>query len=204
MDKKKILKEVYGLEKEVEKLNQRIEKLKILIRDEKNFLSEEEYIVYSTVSYFEVLLKISLELEYDLLYCFQSVIFPSIYNRLLNDNKNYYIHKIPHNYKEIIISNKELLTLIRDDTDKSLLNKETYKEYFPLIENHLKTSVFPLIYGGTDPKWSLDDPLPLESMKEWIKDRTFIPSIHDLLLCYNNNKTEILRRNGLMEFIRTL
>ena len=97
----------------------------------------------------------------------QSVLFPTIYERVMKGNADYIVNTVPVPALEIVKRGRETIKWLRQITDKSLTDPSNWEEHAGLIQQWFIRDALPLIYGARDPDWDDDSPLSLTEVVEW-------------------------------------
>lgn len=97
----------------------------------------------------------------------QSVLFPTIYERVMKGNTDYIVNTVPVPALEIVKRGRETIKWLRQITDKSLTDPANWEEHAGLIQQWFIRDALPLIYGARDPDWDDDLPLSLTEVVEW-------------------------------------
>lgn len=97
----------------------------------------------------------------------QSVLFPTIYERVMKGNTDYIVNTVPVPALEIVKRGRETIKWLRQITDKSLTDPSNWEEHAGLIQQWFIRDALPLIYGARDPDWDDDSPLSLTEVVEW-------------------------------------
>jgi hypothetical protein len=143
----------------------------------------------------------------DVLLACQSVLFPTVYERVMNGNKDYYVEKVPVAALEIVRRGRELVRHIREVSDQSLVDPDTWKEHASMVHQWWVGDALPLIYGARDPDWDSDEPFSLVEMEEWrdmpASRALHFPLIFDGMELVSRFNEEIRETTGLPEFTRT-
>jgi len=97
----------------------------------------------------------------------QSVLFPTVYERVMKGNSDYHITTVPASALEVVKRGRETVRWLRETTDASLVQADVWEEHAGLIQQWLIRDALPLIYGARDPDWDDDIPLSIIEMIEW-------------------------------------
>jgi len=136
----------------------------------------------------------------------QSVLFPTIYERVMAGQSDYLVERVPVVSLEIVKRGREFILSIRQRTDQSLTRQEIWDEYAPEVQQWWVNDALPLIYGARDPDWDHDTPLSLTEVIEWrdhpASRALHFPLIFDGFELVSKFRDEIRDTTGLPEFNR--
>lgn len=134
----------------------------------------------------------------------QSVLFPTVYERVMKGNADYIVENVPPASLEIVKRGRESIRWLRGVTDSSLIDPATWEEHAEIIQQWLMRDALPLIYGARDPEWDDDRPLSLTEVVEWrdmpASRALHFPLIFDGMDLVEKYRDEIREFTGLPEF----
>ena len=134
----------------------------------------------------------------------QSVLFPTVYERVMKGNEDYRVEVVPTAALEIVKRGRETVKWLRGVTDSALIDPATWDEHACVVQQWLIRDALPLIYGARDPDWDDDQPLSLTEIVEWrdmpASRALHFPLIFDGMDLVEKYRDEIREFTGLPEF----
>lgn len=134
----------------------------------------------------------------------QSVLFPAVYEQVMNQNEDYYITKVPAVALEIVRRGREYVKHIRASCEASLVSENAWTEFAPMLQEWWINDALPLLYGARDPAWEEVQLLTLSEMTEWrdmpASRALHFPLIFDGMELVKKHGDEIREFTGLPEF----
>jgi len=113
----------------------------------------------------------------------KSVVFPTVYGRLMKGDPDYHLETIPTIATEVVRQAHELIRDTRAELDVAVTDPKYWEKFAPRFQSWVAQTMLPALYNDTDPAWVTDEPLNLEQMKSWQKNvagRVFqLPTIFD-------------------------
>lgn len=134
----------------------------------------------------------------------QSVLFPTVYERVMKGNSDYVVNTVPVPALEIVKRGRETIKWLRKTTDISLVDPSCWEEHAGMIQQWFIRDALPLIYGARDPNWDDDTPLSLTEVIEWrdmpASRALHFPLIFDGMDLVEKYRDEIREHTGLPVF----
>ena len=97
----------------------------------------------------------------------QSVLFPTVYERVMKGNEDYFVEKVPVAAYEVVKRGREFVKHIRDVSVAPLSDPAAWESHAELIQQWWISDALPLIYGARDPAWEDDTLLTHVEALEW-------------------------------------
>ena len=137
----------------------------------------------------------------------QSILFPTIYERVMSgDNSSYILEEIPESAYKVVAEGREYVKLMREICPTDITHPDAWDIYAPEIQKWWVREALPMIYGDFDSNWENDVPYALEHIETWRQkpaDRiTAFPRIFDAMEIYKNNRREISEKTGIPNFLK--
>lgn len=134
----------------------------------------------------------------------QSVLFPAVYEKVMQSNEDYYIPEVPSVALEIVRRGRQYIKHIRSICNTSLIEQDAWEEFAPLIQEWWINDALPLLYGARDPAWEETPALTRLDMIEWrdmpASRALHFPLIFDGMELVKTHGDEIREFTGLPEF----
>lgn len=136
----------------------------------------------------------------------QSVLFPTVYERVMKNNEDYFIEKVPVAALEVVRRGREFVKHIREVSVTPLSDPAAWKSHAELVQHWWISDALPLIYGARDPEWEEDRLLQHVEIMEWrdmpASRALDFPLIFDGMELVNRYREQIRDSTGLPEFTR--
>lgn len=98
----------------------------------------------------------------------QSALFPTVFERVMKGNSDYYLETIPKEKAEKVVrEGRELIRDTRAEQDVFVTDPQHWNDLAPRFQSWVIESMLPDLYGATDKAWLTDEPLSLEKMEVW-------------------------------------
>ena len=138
----------------------------------------------------------------------QSVLFPTVYDRVMQGDDDYIIERVPHVAYEIVKRGREYVKTIREQCHAALTDTEHWYEHAPTIQDWWINDGLALLYGARSPDWDNDEPLSLSKMLVW-RDQPAsraleFPYVWDGMELVKKHGDDIRENSGLPEFNKTI
>jgi hypothetical protein len=135
----------------------------------------------------------------------QSVLFPSVYERVMSgSDPAYLLPEVPDTAEAVVYEGRQYVKWIRHNCDVAITDPQTWSEHAPEIQKWVTTNALPLIYGEADPEWDEDVPYTLDQILTWRNnpaDRMIaFPKIHDAMEIYSKNRQEVMETTNIRQF----
>jgi len=105
----------------------------------------------------------------DVAQAIQSVVYPSALARLMSGD-DYTLNLEPETMLKVTREGHALIQSLRDKADVAITNSQsTWDEHAPLIQDWVKSSMLPALYGATDERWQNDTPYTFEQINAWTR-----------------------------------
>jgi hypothetical protein len=166
---------------------------------------ESELRIASTVSIFETLLYHICNQADDFKLVSYSFLFPAVIERVLDGSEEaYFIDVVPDTMNLVIDRGIQYVQWVREVSDTYLTDKETWEALAPEITNWWRNDALPLLYGGRDEQWDIDEPLSRLEMLSWRDNPAERPfqfsPIYDTYEIYLKHKDAVYEKSNLREF----
>jgi len=134
----------------------------------------------------------------------QSILFPVIYERVMQGDDDYFIEEVPPSALEVVKRGREYVKHFRSVCEASLVDPEVWDEHANSIQQWWVRDSLPLLYGGRAEEWDEDNPLSLIEAMEW-RDQPasralHFPLIFDGMQLIEKHRDQIRETTGLPEF----
>ncbi len=134
----------------------------------------------------------------------QSVLFPTIYERVMQGEDDYYIEEVPSSALEVVKRGREYVKMIRETCSASLVDTEVWESYAPMVHEWWINDALPLLYGARAEQWDTDTPLSLLEVQSWKQQPAsralHFPLIFDGMELVGKHRDQIRENTGLPEF----
>lgn len=134
----------------------------------------------------------------------QSVLFPTIYERVMKNEDDYYIEEVPTSALEVVKRGREYVKMLRDTAQASLVDPEVWESYAPMIQEWWVNDALPLLYGARSEEWDADTPFSLLEVQAWKSQPASralrFPLLFDGMELVEKNRDQIRETTGLPEF----
>lgn len=97
----------------------------------------------------------------------QAILFPLVYDQVMNGNSHYYLRKVPDAALEVVKRGREYVKFIRDTCQVGLTDPTAWNQYVPMVSKWWVNDALPLLYGARDPAWENNPILTLEEITVW-------------------------------------
>jgi hypothetical protein len=135
----------------------------------------------------------------------QSILFPSVYERVMGGgDPAYLLDDVPDSAELVVQRGREYVRWIRSECEGHITTPENWEQYAPQIQQWWVNDGLPLLYGEADPDWEHDSPYSLEEIEVWRKnpaDRMMaFPQIQDAMDILQKQRQEVNKTTGLVKF----
>jgi hypothetical protein len=139
----------------------------------------------------------------------QSIIFPSVYERVMSGgDPAYLLEDVPDSADLVVQRGREYVRWIRSECEGHITTPENWERYAPQIQQWWVNDGLPLLYGEADPDWEHDSPYSLEEIEVWRKnpaDRMMIfPQIQDAMDMLQKQRQDVNKTTKLVQFNKTM
>jgi len=136
----------------------------------------------------------------------QAILFPLVYDPVMNGNSNYFLRKVPDSALEVVKRGREYVKFIRDTCQVGLTDPTAWSQYVPMISKWWVNDALPLLYGARDDVWERSSPLTLEAIISW-RDQPAsrpldFPLVFDAMDLLDRHGDEIREKTNLPQFTR--
>jgi len=136
----------------------------------------------------------------------QAILFPLVYDPVMNGNSHYYLRKVPDSALEVVKRGREYVKFIRDTCQVGLTDPTAWSQYVPMISKWWVNDALPLLYGARDDVWERSSPLTLEAIVSW-RDQPAsrpldFPLVFDAMDLLDRHGDEIREKTNLPQFTR--
>lgn len=137
----------------------------------------------------------------------QAILFPLVYDQVMNSNSNYYLRKVPDAALEVVKRGREYVKFIRDTCQVGLTDPTAWNQYIPMISKWWVNDALPLLYGARDPAWENNPILMLDEIVVW-RDQPAsralkFPLVFDAMDLVDRHGESIRETTKLPDFTRT-
>ena len=134
----------------------------------------------------------------------QSVLFPTIYERVMNGEDDYFLEEVPVSAMEVVKRGREYVKMLRSTCEGSLVAPEVWESQAGMIQEWWIRDALPLLYGARSEDWDNDTPLSLIEVLEW-RDQPasralHFPLIFDGMALVEKSRDQIRETTNLPEF----
>lgn len=203
--------EIERLEKEIQRLNDLVAKGVAPVQKPSEVLLHKA----RTIAIFDTILNaISLwsqsgNIASDVELACQSILFPSVYERVMRgDDPAYILDDIPFSAYAVVTRGREFVKWIRSECDTHITTPEAWEKYAPIVQEWWRNDGLPLIYGEADPAWATDKVYTLADMEVWRNnpsDRMLeFPLIYDAMDLVQKSRSEVNSSTQLVNFTRQI
>jgi len=136
----------------------------------------------------------------------QAVLFPLVYDPVMNGNSNYFLRKVPDSALEVVKRGREYVKFIRDTCQVGLTDPTAWTQHVPMVSKWWVNDALPLLYGARDDVWERSSPLALEAIISW-RDQPAsrpldFPLVFDAMDLLDRHGNEIREKTNLPQFTR--
>lgn len=137
----------------------------------------------------------------------QSVLFPSVYERVMSgEDPAYLLTEVPETALIVVQRGREYVRWIRNNCETAITHPDAWPTYAPEVQKWWLNDGLPLIYGEADPDWDDDIPYSLDQIETWRNnpaDRMVaFPKIYDAMEVYTKNRKEVNEQTTILDFTR--
>ena len=136
----------------------------------------------------------------------QSVLFPTVYERVMRGNEDYFVEKVPASATEVVRRGREFVQHIRDVSVAPLSDPDAWESYAELVQQWWIRDALPLIYGARDPDWEEDKQFQHVEIMEWREQPASraldFPLIFDGMELIDRYRDQIRDSTGLPDFTK--
>ncbi len=133
----------------------------------------------------------------------QSILFPVVYEQVMNGPEGYILDTVPPSAMEVIRRGREWVKHLRGTCERSLVDPSVWTEHQPAIVQWWLNDALPLIYDYRNPEWDDYEPFSQQEMIAW---RDFpanralsFPLIFDGMETVTRYREEIREMSGIPE-----
>ena len=134
----------------------------------------------------------------------QSVLFPTIYERVMKGEDDYYIEEVPVSALEVVKRGREYVKMLRDTAHASLVDPNVWESYAPMVQEWWVNDALPLLYGARSEEWDEDVAFSLFQVQEWKSQPASralnFPLLFDGMELVEKHRDQIRETTGLPEF----
>lgn len=134
----------------------------------------------------------------------QAILFPAVYERVMNGEESYLLDSVPVSALEVVRRGREWVKYFRDVCPLSLVDPTTWKDNIESVRSWWVSDALALIYEARDPVWEEDAPFALTEMIAWrdypANRALSFPLIYDGMGCVERHRDQIREETGLPEF----
>ena len=137
----------------------------------------------------------------------QAILFPLVYDPVMNNNDHYFLRKVPDAALEVVKRGREYVKFIRDTCQVGLTDPTAWAQYVPMISKWWVNDALPLLYGARDPAWENNSILSLDEIVVW-RDQPAsralkFPLVFDAMDLVDRHGESIRQTTKLPAFTRT-
>ena len=103
----------------------------------------------------------------DVSLCSQSVLFPLVYEQVMEGNEDYYIDKFPPISMEVVRRGRSFVQWLREELPTALNSQEVWDSHAKEVQSWWVNDGLPLLYGARDPGWEIGKAYSFEDMVKW-------------------------------------
>lgn len=134
----------------------------------------------------------------------QSILFPCIYQNVMEGLEDYYFDQIPSSALLVVQRGREYVQHLRSIEDHFITDDMRWQQYAPLIQEWWINDGLPILYGARDDDWEKVIPKTLDEMIVW-RDQPAsraleFPLIWDGMELVKTHSESIREHSGLPEF----
>ena len=97
----------------------------------------------------------------------QSILFPLVYQPVMQGNTDYNITKVPVSAMEVVRRGRHYVQSLRESRDILITSPDIWEEEAKAIQTWWVNDALPLLYGARDDDWSTKNSMPLDKMIKW-------------------------------------
>lgn len=97
----------------------------------------------------------------------QSILFPLVYQQVMQGNTDYNITKVPVAASEVVRRGRHYVRSLRQSRDILITTPDVWKEEAKAIQTWWVNDALPLLYGARDEDWDVKKSMPLDKMIKW-------------------------------------
>ena len=134
----------------------------------------------------------------------QATLFPTIYERVMKGEDDYYIEEVPSSALEVVKRGREYVKMLRETCHASLLEPSVWENFEPMVHEWWINDALPLLYGARAEDWDKDVPLSLIEIQSWKQQPAsralHFPLIFDGMELVEKHRDQIRETSGLPAF----
>ncbi len=136
----------------------------------------------------------------------QAVLFPLVYDQVMNGNEHYFLKQVPTASLEVVKRGREYVKFIRDTCQVGLTDPIAWSQHISMIAKWWINDALPLLYGARDDVWERSTPLTLEAIMSW-RDQPAsraleFPLVFDAMDLLDRHREAIREKTNLPDFTR--
>jgi hypothetical protein len=97
----------------------------------------------------------------------QSVLFPCIYQKVMEGLEDYYLDSVPASAMLVVQRGREYVKHLRSIEDRFITDELVWEQHAPMIQEWWVNDALPLLYGARDDDWDNIIPKTLDEMLVW-------------------------------------
>jgi len=137
----------------------------------------------------------------------QAILFPTVYERVMNGEESYLLDAVPVSALEVVRRGREWVRYFREVCPLSLVDPTTWKDNIESVRSWWVNDALALIYEARDPAWEEDVPFALTEMIAWrdypANRALSFPLIYDGMSGVERHRDHIREETGLPNFNKT-
>lgn len=135
----------------------------------------------------------------------QSVLFPSVYERVMSgEDPAYLLSDVPDSAYIVVQRGRKYVEWVRSVCETHLTDPTAWATYAKEVQSWWLTDGLPLLYGEADPDWEDDVPYTLDQIETWRNnpaDRMLaFPRIYDAMGLVSSHRKEINESTTILSF----
>lgn len=135
----------------------------------------------------------------------KSQLFPTVYERVMEGDSDYYLDEVPENLDAVLQSVRELIRDTRELHNAAVSDAKVWNDLAPIIQQYVTTTLLKDIYGAEADYWKHDEPYTHERMMKYQQEPACraleFPKIFDAMDMLKQH-SEAIQAMGLGEFTK--
>jgi hypothetical protein len=142
----------------------------------------------------------------DVSLCSQSILFPLVYEPVMDGDSDYFIESFPVVSLEIVRRGREFVKWLRETSHSSLADRDTWDAYADVVREWWVNDALPLLYGARSDNWLISSAYDFDKMAKW-RDLPAsrileFPLVHDGMELMSKQMDNIREPLGLQRFMQ--
>ena len=167
-------------------------------------VNESELSIASTVAVFESILRHMCVSSEDFKLMSYSILFPSVYERLIQEDETLYLKEVPVSASIVVKRGKQFISSLRSEFETHVTDPQVWGECIGHVSQWWINDALPLLYGQRHEDWETEVPLDLREILMWKEEPSErpinFPSVFDTFEIYKLHKDQVFESSGVRAF----